>query len=257
MSSEKLTPRRPIYGWIPDLPDHRDKFYTELVPRWEELPSHIDLREHCSPIENQGELGSCTANALVGNLEYLKKKKLHKILNFSRLFIYYNERVIEHTTNTDSGAQLRDGIKSLAKLGCCLESEWPYDIEKFTQKPPEKDYQDARDYQITSYYRLITTDQMKHTLATHYPFVFGFSVYESFESEAVAKTGIVPMPAKSERLLGGHAVMAVGYDDRKQHFIVRNSWGTHWGVQGYFFLPFEYLANSHLSSDFWTIRDME
>jgi C1A family cysteine protease len=257
MSNEKLTARRSIYGWLPDLPDHRDKFYTELVAVPEKLPPHIDLREHCSPIENQGELGSCTANALVGSLEYLKKKKLHKLLNFSRLFIYYNERVIEHTTNTDSGAQIRDGIKTLAKLGACLEVEWPYDIEKFTQKPPEKDYQDALNYQITAYYRLITINQMKHTLATNYPFVFGFSVYESFESETVAKTGIVPIPEKKERLLGGHAVMAVGYDDKTQQFIVRNSWGTDWGQKGYFFMPYEYITNPHLAADFWTIRDME
>ena len=258
MTANLLTARRPIYGWLPDLPDHRDKLYTFLAPVVvpEKLPASVDLRPHCSPIQNQGELGSCTANALAGNLDYLKKQQLKKVLDFSRLFIYYNERVIEHTTGSDSGAMIRDGIKTLAKLGACPESEWPYDVNKFTQKPLAKEYTDALKYQITAYYRLAVLDQMKHTLAEGYPFVFGFSVYESFESPEVAKTGIVPMPGADERLLGGHAVMAAGYDDAKQRFIVRNSWGTAWGQQGYFEMPFAYLTGS-LASDFWTVRDME
>lgn len=258
MTTNLLAARRSIYGWLPDLPDHRDKMYTFLAPVVApgKLPKSVDLRPHCSPVQDQGELGSCTANALAGNLDYLKKQSLHKVLEFSRLFIYYNERVIEHTTNTDSGAMLRDGIKTLAKLGACPESEWPYDVSKFTQKPPDKDYADALKYQIIAYYRLSTPDQMKHTLARGFPFVFGFSVYESFESPEVAKTGIVPLPKKSERLLGGHAVMAVGFDDTKEQFIIRNSWGTGWGLQGYFMMPYNYLTNSKFASDFWTIRDM-
>lgn len=255
----QLLARRPIYGWLPDLPDHRDKLYAQLAPivTPEKLPSQVDLRLKDSPVQDQGELGSCTANALAGNLDYLKKQKLHHVLDFSRLFIYYNERVIEHTTNTDSGAMLRDGIKTLVKLGACPESEWPYDVTKFTQKPSEKDYHDALQYQITAYYRLVTLDQMKHTLASGYPFVFGFSVYESFESPDVAKTGMVPMPKKSERLLGGHAVMAVGYNDEKKQFVIRNSWGVGWGIAGYCMMPYEYLGSSKLAQDFWTIRDME
>ncbi len=253
-----LTPRRKIYGWLPDLPDHRDKLYKTLtVVKPEKLPSYIDLRDGCSPVEDQGELGSCTANALAGNLEYLKKKQLKKVLDFSRLFIYYNERVVEHTTDTDSGAMIRDGIKTLAKLGCCPESEWPYDIKEFTKKPPEIAYKDALTHLIDSYYRLGSLNEMRHTLANNYPFVFGFSVYESFESDVVARTGIVPMPTPDERLLGGHAVMAVGYDDSKEQFIVRNSWGTSWGQHGYFMMPYAYLMNSKLSSDFWTIRNVE
>src|SRR5258708_3273681 len=152
-----LTARRSIYGWLPDLPDHRDKMYSLLAPLVapEKLPSSVDLRPKCTPIQDQGQLGSCTANALAGNLDYLKKQKLQKVLDFSRLFIYYNERVIEHTTNTDSGAMIRDGIKTLAKLGACPESEWPYDVSKFTQKPTDKDYADALKYQIIAYYRLL------------------------------------------------------------------------------------------------------
>lgn len=254
-----LMARRSIYGWIPDIPDHRDKRYEMLVPLFapEELPIQVDLRSMCTPIQNQGELGSCTANALAGNVDFLKKQKSNSVVDFSRLFIYYNERVIEHTVNTDSGAMLRDGMKTLAKAGVCPEGEWPYNINEFTEKPSEKAYKDALHYQITAYYRLITLDQMKHTIASGYPFVFGFSVYESFESEAVAKTGIVPLPQKDERLLGGHAVMAAGYDDEKQQFIVRNSWGIEWGMNGYCVMPYEYVTNASLASDFWTIRDME
>jgi C1A family cysteine protease len=259
MAVSLFTPRRTIYGWIPDLPDHRDKLYEQLAPivEVEKLPGSVDLRPKCTPIQNQGELGSCTANALAGNVDFLKKQKLHKVLDFSRLFIYYNERVIEHTVNTDSGAMLRDGIKTLAKAGVCPESEWPYASEDFTKKPSQKAYTDALQYQITAYYRLTTLDQMKHTLASGYPFVFGFSVYESFESEEVAKTGIVPLPGKDERLLGGHAVMAAGYDEGNKQFIMRNSCGTAWGIEGYFMMPYEYLITSTLASDFWTIRDMK
>jgi C1A family cysteine protease len=259
MQTPSLTARRTIYGWIPDLPDHRDKQYEQLVPivAPEELPTSVDLRLRCTPVQDQGELGSCTANALAGNVDYLEKQKIKKVLDFSRLFIYYNERVIDHTVNSDSGAMLRDGIKTLAKLGVCPESEWPYDVSKFTQQPSAKDYADALNYRITAYYRIVTLEQMKHTLASDYPFVFGFSVYESFESATVAESGIVPIPQKGERLLGGHAVMAVGYDDTKEQFIIRNSWGTSWGLKGYFLMPYAYLTTSHLASDFWTIRNME
>jgi C1A family cysteine protease len=251
------TLRKSIYGWIPDLPDNRDKFYAQLTALPTKLPTFIDLRNKCTPIEDQGLLGSCTANALAGNLEFLKKLTLRKIIDFSRLFIYFNERVITHSVNSDSGASLRDGIKTLVKLGACMESIWPYDINQFTKKPSVKAYKTALDFQITSYLRLTTLNQMKQTLSTGYPFVFGFSVYESFESETVTKTGIVPMPEFNEHLIGGHAVMAVGYDDRKNQIIVRNSWGRLWGDKGYFYMPYDYIANPNLCADFWTVRDME
>ncbi|SRR6266567_444987 len=259
MAVALFTARRSIYGWIPDLPDHRDRLYEQLAPivEIEKLPSSVNLRPKCTPVQNQGELGSCTANALAGNVDFLKKQRLKKVLDFSRLFIYYNERVIEHTVNSDSGAMLRDGIKTLAKAGVCPETEWRYTVADFTEKPSAKAYSDALAYQITAYYRLLTLDQMKHTLSAGYPFVFGFSVYESFESAEVAKTGIVPLPEKGERLLGGHAVMAAGYDEGEKQFIVRNSWGTAWGQEGYFMMPYDYLITKNLASDFWTIRDME
>jgi len=252
-----LVPRNKKYGWIPDLPDQRDFSYESLGLGIPLLPNKIDLRSLCTPIENQGDIGSCTANALVGNLEYLKKKKTKKIIDFSRLFLYYNERVLRNTVKVDSGASIRDGIKTLVKLGDCLEKTWPYNIKHFEDKPTAAAYQSAKDYQIKSYYRIKTTEEMKHTLSTGFPFVFGFALYESFEIKTVAKTGNVSLPKEGERLLGGHAVMAVGFDDSKKTFIVRNSWGEKWGDHGYFYMPYGYLSNSRLSSDFWTIRDME
>jgi C1A family cysteine protease len=242
------------YGWIPDIPDQRDYPYAQLAIARPVLPKSIDLRSQCSPVENQEELGSCTACALVGNLEFLKREKSKRI-NFSKLFLYYNERAIMHTISSDSGSSLRNGIKSLVKLGCCKENLCPYVIKKFDEKPSDTAYTNALDYQITSYFRIHTKQEMKHTLANGYPFVFGIAVYESFESEEVTNTGIVPFPKTDERLVGGHAIMAVGYDDEASHWIIRNSWGASWGDNGYCYLPYEYA--SRLATDFWTVRDME
>jgi C1A family cysteine protease len=205
-------------------------------------------------VEDQGNLGSCTANALVGALEFLEIKDKVPYADLSRLFIYYNERVIEHTTGSDSGAMLRDGIKTLAKQGACSEKKWPYLISKFRTKPTAACYKEALQHQITSYQRLQTLDEMRACLAEGFPFVFGFTVYESFESQQVAQSGVVQMPQPGERVLGGHAVVAVGYQDAAKRFIVRNSWGPAWGMKGYFTMPYDYLANRDLSDDFWVVR---
>jgi C1A family cysteine protease len=149
---------------------------------------------------------------------------------------------------------IRDGIKSLATWGCCDETLWPYNISAFAQKPAAKCYAQAKDHCISSYHRICTLDEMKTCLAAGFPFVFGFTVYESFESQTVAKTGKVNMPKQSERALGGHAVMAVGYSEKQKRFTVRNSWGAGWGMNGYFTMPYEYLGSRSLSDDFWTIR---
>ena len=243
------------YGWTPDIPDFRDKMYGAVRPIPAKLPAHVDLRPICSPVEDQGQLGSCTANALVGALEFLEvKDKIARFVNLSRLFVYYNERLIEGSVNSDSGAMLRDGIKTLAKQGVCSETNWPYNIANFTKKPPQGCYQEAKQYQILSYARINTVDEMRATLAEGFPFVFGFAVYESFESAQVAKTGTVNLPEAGEKQLGGHAVIAVGYDDANKRFTVRNSWGTGWGMKGYFTIPYAYLENRNLADDFWTVR---
>lgn len=244
------------YGWIPDLPDQRDQRYSAVYKIPKKLPAKVDLRQRCPAMENQGNLGSCTANALVGALEFLERKASPRKppVDLSRLFIYYNERVIEHSVKQDSGAMIRDGIKTLAKQGVCPESMWAYNIAQFAKKPPAACYIAAVHHTIGSYQRLATTDEMRACLADGYPFVFGFTVYESFESQTVAKSGVVNLPANSERVIGGHAVCAVGYDDKSGRFIVRNSWGVDWGRKGYFTMPYAYLGNRELSDDFWVVR---
>ncbi len=245
------------YGWVPDRPDQRDKLYAAIARPPRKLPKAVDLRPGCSPVEDQGQLGSCTANALVGNLEFLEKQAGKPVADLSRLFIYYNERAMEGSINEDAGAMIRDGVKSLVKQGVCSEKKWPYNIGQFAVKPSAACYKEALKHQVLSYYRILTLQQMKQCLAEGYPFVFGFSVYESFESPAVAKTGKVNLPKPKEQQLGGHAIMAVGYDDRTQRLLIRNSWGTDWGLQGYFTMPYAYAANDNLADDFWTLRAME
>jgi C1A family cysteine protease len=241
-----------IYGWKVDLPDHRDFLYKNIQPLDIAVPNFIDLRDKCSAIENQGSLGSCTANALAGNLEFLELKTNAIYFEASRLFIYYNERLLEHTVPYDSGATLRNGIKAIARAGYCDEKDWQYDITKFTKRPSIKCYLNALHHRITSYYSMTSLNEFLNCLASGYPFVFGIAVYDSFESAEVAKTGIVPMPDSMEGSLGGHAVCAVGYDLTEKVFIVRNSWGAEWGMEGYFYLPFRYVET--LANDFWTIR---
>lgn len=253
------------YGWHPDLPDHRDLMYAVPPAVAAALPAKADLRPQCPPVYDQGQLGSCTANAIAGAFEFDQIKQ--KIPQFmpSRLFIYYNERVVEHDVTLDNGAQIRDGIKSVNKQGVCPETSWPYSDQNtdpapcpqcpYAKKPTAACYTEAAKHKAQSYQRLVSQlNILKGCLASGYPFVFGFTVYESFESQQVASTGIVPMPGPSEKVVGGHAVVAVGYDDSTQQFIVRNSWADSWGLKGYCMMPYAYLTDSNLADDFWTIR---
>jgi C1A family cysteine protease len=244
------------FGWIPDIPDHRDFMYAAPIVNLAALPASVDLRPNCpKEVYDQGKLGSCTANAIAGALEFDQIKQALPTFTPSRLFIYYNERAKEGTLGADSGAQIRDGIKTVGTIGACPESDWPYDITKFTEKPPAPAYHDAPLGKALQYQRVPQVlNQMKGCLASGYPFVLGFTVYESFESDQVAKTGEAPMPATNEQVLGGHAVMAAGYDDSSQRFLVRNSWGPGWGMAGYFTLPYAYLTDANLADDFWTVR---
>jgi C1A family cysteine protease len=240
---------------IPDLPDKRYLIFKLPTRKFVRFPPSVDLREYCSPVEDQGELGSCTAQALVGALEYLENKTQGQgqYTDYSRLFLYYNERVYINTELEDSGAIIRDGIKSLNRKGICEETLWPHDISKFAEKPPKACYTDARAHKTVSYQRLNTFDQMKACLASGYPFIFGFTVYESFMwSENM---GTIPMPdIVSESVIGGHAVLAVGYNEQDKRFLCRNSWGTKWGERGDFTMPYAYVKDRDLSDDFWTIR---
>jgi C1A family cysteine protease len=243
------------YGWVPDLPDRRDHLY---VTSWRtSLPAAVDLRRNCPPVYDQGQLGSCTANAIAAAFEYdLQAANLPDFMP-SRLFIYYGERLIEGTVREDAGAMIRDGIKVVAKTGVCPESEWPYDVSQFAERPPARCFTDARRFAALSYARIdndraVRSLSVRARLAAGHPVVFGFAVHESFESDEVAHTGVMPMPEPGEALLGGHAVLAVGYDDTAQHLIVRNSWGASWGQAGYFTMPYAY-AFSASASDFWVI----
>ena len=246
------------YGWVPDLPDARDLTFAAPRAVVADLPPQADLRPLCPPIYDQGKLGSCTANAISGAFQFRQDQQ--KLSDFapSRLFIYYNERVIEHTVETDSGAMIRDGLKSVGKLGVCPETDWPYDTDKFATRPAPHCYTVAKTHQSISYGRVSQQlDELKGCLASGTPVVFGFTVHESFESRVVAETGVVPLPAKGESVLGGHAVLAVGYDDSTQRFWVRNSWGPDWGLQGYCSMPYAMLTDRRMASDFWAIYTVE
>jgi C1A family cysteine protease len=247
------------FGWTPDLPDARDFMYSAPEAILTTLPTKVDLRGSKMPkVYDQGQLGSCTANAIGAAFEFGQIKQGQKDFMPSRLFIYYNERAMEGTIDTDAGAMIRDGMKSVAKVGVCTEDTWPYDITQFTEKPPAKAYTEAKKHQALVYRRVLgQLHQMQGCLAQGYPFVFGFAVYESFMSPEVAKTGKVPLPPRGEQLIGGHAVLAVGYDDSEQSFIVRNSWGPKWGIKGYCLMPYGYLTDPQLARDFWAVYTVE
>ena len=240
------------FGWKRELPDINDKFHTFDKDTTDEFKSDIiDLRANCPPVYNQGDLGSCTANAVAAAFEYKEVTK-DDYIKPSRLFIYYNERVLENTVLYDSGATIRDSIKTLHKTGVCSETDWPYIISKFSYRPTSVCYKTAR--KISQYKKLEhSIDDFKSCLRMGLPFVFGFTVYESFKNDNVAKTGIMPIPKQGEKLLGGHAVMAVGFDNIRQVFIIRNSWGSEWGDSGYFYMPYEFIDDPEFANDFWTV----
>jgi C1A family cysteine protease len=248
------------FGWTPDVPDHRDRPLKLEVERWK-LPSSADLRAKMPPVYDQGDLGSCTANAIAAAIQYARRKQsFPDDFMPSRLFVYYNEREMEGTVDVDAGAMIRDGIKSIGRYGDLPETGWPYEISMFDVKPGRVCYDEAIKYRALDYWRVPRSlVQMKGCLAAGFPFVFGFSVYGSLW--AAENTGLVPMPDKDEQLLGGHAVLAVGYNDAMKMangpaggFIVRNSWGAGWGAEGYFFMPYAFLMDENLSDDFWCLK---
>jgi len=242
------------YIRVKDVADSRDPVFKAVAHV--EQPESVDLRPKCSPIKNQLTLGACTGYAIIGLLEHLELVKNEKLIPLSELFVYFNERMVEGTINSDAGANIRDGIKSILTWGACSESIWPYVIDQFKIKPKADAYIDAatrRDYECASVRQ--TEHEICACLASGSPIVFGIMVYESLESDEVAKTGIAPMPAEGEKMLGGHALLIVGYDKKDQTFLIRNSWGPHWGIKGYFKLPFAYVLDPNLADSFWTIRN--
>lgn len=242
-----------VYGWKRDEEDERD-FEVEL-PKAIRLPAAVDLRPLCPPVYDQEDLGSCTANAVAAVFQFTEGEQRKALGDYpSRLFIYYNTRLIQNTVSEDSGATLRDAIKSVHVYGSCREQTWPYDVSKFKRKPLKSAYDQGKVKLIDSYQRVPQTLKgLRTQLFLQNPIVFGFTVYESFESSKVAKTGLMSLPVEGEPDLGGHAVVLVGYDDKRQAFLVRNSWGKKWGIAGYFWMPYTYALNPKLAEDFWTI----
>lgn len=246
------------YGWKPDVPDFKD-YPFRLAP-------HVTIAESTSLVDSfpacydQGDLGSCVFNSIVGIGEFLRKLQKQSPLRLSRLFLYYNTRVDEGTVSEDAGAEIRDAVKSLQKLGAPSEKEWPYVPEKFARKPTATAYKHAMAHQALRYERLDNRklDDLLGCLSGGFPFVFGFSVYDYFESDEMEKTGILKLPQTGEKNQGGHAVVAVGHDNIRKAILVRNSWGTKWGtLAGHFWMPFDYITNPNLADDFWAIRQVE
>lgn len=244
------------YGWKRDKPSESDMYHNFALHKSHDTIKVVDLRDKMPPVYDQGQLGSCTANAIAGAYEFDEMKQGEKnVFTPSRLFIYYNERKANGTINEDSGASIRDSVMEISNVGVCPESMWEYDIAKYQDCPPEKCYDDATKHKCVQYKRVKQNlEQIKQCLIEGFPFVFGIDVYESFESDEVKKTGVVPMPKKGEKLLGGHALAMSGFSDDKQQFIFRNSWGTSFGIDGYGFLPYDYVLDPNLAADFWTVR---
>lgn len=247
------------FGWIPQKPDPRDIKYSVSLLKPIETVKLSDKFVLPTPY-NQGNLGSCTANSLgfLVHFDLLNKHSqvAHTAFMPSRLFIYYYERVMEHTVNSDAGAVIRDGIKVIANKGVPSEDLWPYDVSVFTHEPSKEAIEAAKQFKALEYRAIDNRNKalMVNALMEGFPISCGISVFESFMSEEVAKTGIVPMPdIHNENLVGGHAIAVVGYIKEEDVFLMRNSWGTSWGLDGYFKIPAAYLCNPQYASDFWVI----
>jgi C1A family cysteine protease len=281
-------------GWIPDYPDFRD--YTEeteevretlkpsglpLQPaarracRAKPLPASADLREWCPQVEDQGRLGSCTAQAGAGVIEYYELKSFGRHIDASRLFLYKVTRKLMKISG-DTGAYLRSTIGAMVLFGVPPEDYWPYtdDQEKFDDEPPAFCYSFAQNYKALKYYRHDPPSaspesilkRVKTYLTAGHPAMFGFTVYSSIEQ--ASNTGRIPYPSPKDKIEGGHAVVAVGYDDKMKiknrygaeeaegALLIRNSWGQDWGEGGYGWLPYDYLRKG-LAEDFWSVLKKE
>ncbi len=240
------------YAWRPDIPDPRDRYYT--APKIA-LPKTVSKIGAKNRIEDQGSLGSCTGNSSTSALEIT----LGIDYQLSRLMAYYNARVIDGSVNYDDGAYIRSAIKGLVKVGVSTEDLWPYIISKFRTKPSAKAFDDAKARLAVSgklvYERVSTLVQVKTALAQRNPVVFGFVVPESFED--LPASCLLSLPKRDEAILGGHAVVAVGYNDKVKvpYIWVRNSWGPTWGLKGYFKMTQDWFTDSRrLVDDLWVIR---
>lgn len=240
------------FGWVPDLPDHRDFQYK--VCRVDKTRT-ISLRAVAGPVWDQGELGSCTGHG-VGRCDWVVSHLQGEIFMPSRLMLYYNGRKIENNVRRDDGAMIRDVVKGLAKIGVCDEARWPYNPKKFASSPSKAALSEASLHQAMQYERVPqSVSAIRSCLNNGLPVVFGATLYSSFDT--IGESGLVPMPRKDEGVMGGHCMAIIGHDPRTKRFEVINSWGTEWGDQGYCWFPEAYLLNTNLSDDFWVIRVVE
>lgn len=256
MKQTNVVRRREVawYGYRRDSLDNRDRLFTPHAHFRTHLPAAVDLRHMCPPVMDQGALGSCTAHGITGALRFARIKAGTADLPLSRLQLYYDERSVERTIDSDAGAEIRDGIKCAVKLGVGPETDWPYVISRFKRKPPTKCYQDALRDRALVYERVPVDDNaIKAAIASGFPVIIGISVYDGFESAATAATGIVPMPNFNEGPIGGHCMYVVGYGQKPGYFTVRNSWGK-WADHGDCYLPEAYLGSTRYGSDYWVIR---
>lgn len=267
------------YGWIPDYPDVRDYTPTheKMLPMTARIdngtaatqPAAVDLREWCSPVENQEDLGSCTAHAVTAIVEYFENKSFGKYINASRLFLYKVTRNLMHQTG-DTGATLKASLGALVLFGMPPEEYWQYDTDNFDTEPDSFCYAFGQSYRCISYFRHdpagVTPTQVlesvKKYLAAGIPSVFGFTVYN--EIREADDTGKIPFPGSNEKFLGGHAVAAVGYDDSititnkvtgrttTGAILIQNSWGEEWGMKGFGWLPYKYVTDG-LACDWWSV----
>lgn len=263
-----MKPKVALHGWRRGRPDPRDLMFAPPRAWARKAPPVFSNRPLCSPVEDQGTVGSCTGNAAVGALEALLNKEIAEakaagrkppvFVDLSRLFIYWWARKLEGSPVTeDSGAQIRDCFKALSKYGTPPESMWPYgETEAFwAARPSGAAMLAAKKRKILSYYSLDargapSASALEATLSQGFCVEFGFSVPENFV-ELVGKTGVMPKITRGTRFDGGHAVLLVGYDSQRRLFEVRNSWGEGWGDKGYFWMPYENVLDSGISDDFW------
>lgn len=242
------------WGWRRDLPDHRDLMFTVPVPP-AALPTIADLRPQCPAPFDQGQTNSCTGNAAAAAVIVDKIRQGIAPASPSRLFLYYNGRATEHAAGVDGGATIRDVVKGAARWGYPAEGSWPFEEVLVTQRPAPAAYAEARPHAVKQYLSVPQNEySIRQALAQGCPVVFGVSVYESFERRDVVKSGDIPMPKRSERLLGGHAILLVGYDDGQRLYRFLNSWGTVFGQSGFGTLSYEYVHNPRLAGDFWVIK---
>ena len=259
MTSVAIKPRNIAWlGYKRDLKDRRDRLFAPNPSVLKSLPASVDLRRWCPPVMDQGAIGSCSAHAITAALRFALIKSGKPDAALSRLQLYYDERAVEGTTASDAGAELRDGIKCAAKIGVAHEPLWPYDVAKFKRKPTRKVYSDALKFTALTYERVeVDATKLKAALAGGSPVVIGISVFEAFEGDDVAKSGVVPMPAAKDAPVGGHAMLAIGYGQKPGYFTVQNSWASDWGSGGLCFVPEAYLGDATLGSDYWQISNVK